>query len=376
VSTKVATVTITDGWRSWRPLRPEPYGRTGDERSAAGAKQPTVECNRMLVGDALAILRTLPSAAVDCVITSPPYFLLRNYGVRDQLGAEANVRGYVDNLVAVCDEVARVIKPSGTFWLNLGDSYSRHDRYGAAPKSLLLAPERTLLRLAERGWIVRNKLVWAKPNPMPSSVSDRLSCTWEPLYLLVRSEDYFFDLDAIREPHTTTRKPPRGVPQAKYGGQRPAWAGPLAGANDGLTRAQAEGRSGHPLGKNPGDVWTIATAGFRGAHFATFPPRMIERPILAAVPARVCTACGTPWRRIAKRLLPDCGCRASWKPGVVLDPFMGAGTVAVAALAHGRDWLGIELSGEYAQLALQRIERAREKRGEERSPPEDEAMVA
>jgi site-specific DNA-methyltransferase (adenine-specific) len=223
--------------------------------------------------------------------------------------------------------------------------------------------------LAERGWIVRNKRVWAKPNPTPSSVRDRLSCTWEPLYLLVRSERYYFDLDAIREPHTTTRKPARQVPRAKYGGKRPAWAGPLAGANDGLTRAQADGRSGHPLGKNPGDVWTLATAGYRGAHFATFPLRLVERPILAAVPDRVCTICGANWKQNGAVFCADCTCRAPWRPGVVLDPFIGAGTVAIAAERHHRDWIGIEVNPEYAALAHQRIDAERVKRGSKEDRP-------
>ena len=213
--------------------------------------------NQILVGDALQRLRVLLSASVDAVITSPPYFLLRNYGVDGQLGAEPHVDNYVERIVAVADEVARVLKPTGSFWLNLGDSYSRHHRYGAAPKGMLLAPERILLALHEHGWIVRNKIVWAKPNPMPTSVRDRLSCTWEPLYLLTRNPSYYFDLDAIRVPHLTTRRPSTGATQAKYGSSRPAWAGPLTGANDGLLRAQREGRSGHILGKNPGDVWTL-----------------------------------------------------------------------------------------------------------------------
>lgn len=374
MSRSITTNIITADVRCWQPLAPRSYYR--DNHSApADSTQPPVVRNRILVGDALTRLRQLPSASVDCVITSPPYFLLRNYGVDDQLGAEANVVTYVAKLVAVCDEIGRVLKPSGTFWLNLGDSYSRHDRFGTAPKSLLLAPERVLMALAACEWIVRNKLVWAKPNPMPSSVRDRLSCTWEPLYLLVRSEQYFFDLDAIREAHTSTRRPSRSGLDTKYGGGRREWAGPLAGANDGLARAHAEGRSGHPLGKNPGDVWTFATAGFRGAHFATFPVRLIERPILVGVPERVCTRCGLAWQRSGSDLTPTCACAVGWRAGVVLDPFIGAGTVAVAAEQHDRDWLGIELNPNYAQLARARIETERFKR-DGRSPPEAEIRRA
>jgi len=360
----ITSLTVSDDRLSWRSLQPRSYFRTSNEGPAT-RQSPIVPRNRVIVADVLAGLRRLPSASVDCVITSPPYFLLRDYHVAEQVGAEAAVTDYVARMLDVCNEIARVMKPEGTFWLNLGDSYSRHMRYGASPKSLLLAPERILIGLAERGWIVRNKVVWAKPNPMPSSVGDRLTCTWEPLYLLVRSEQYFFDLDAIRQPHTTTRTPALGTLQAKYGGKRPSWAGPLAGANDGLTRAQAEGRVGHPLGKNPGDVWTIATAGFRGAHFATFPARLIERPIIAAVPERVCAICGRRWQRADAALCPTCACGIEWRPGAVLDPFMGAGTVAIVAEQHGRDWIGIELNPEYARLAEQRIKEARLARGEE-----------
>lgn len=371
MNANVVTTIISDDWHSWRQIRPRGYCRASDHRQPHAT--PEIPRNRIIVGDALITLRTLPSESVDCVLTSPPYFLLRNYGVDGQLGSEQHVDTYVDRLVAVADEIARVLKATGTFWLNLGDSYSRHDRYGAAPKSLLLAPERVLLRLGQRGWTVRNKVVWAKPNAMPSSVGDRLSCTWEPIYLLVRSEQYFFDLNAIREPHRTTRKPAGDTPNAKYGGKRPAWAGPLAGANDGLTRAQAEGRVGHAKGKNPGDVWTVATAGFRGAHFATFPTRLIERPILATVPERVCWLCGRPWRRHDDHLVADCACGAGWRPGLVLDPFVGAGTVAIAAEAHGRDWLGIELNPEFARMAEGRIEQARVRRRQDSTEPAEAA---
>lgn len=231
--------------------------------------------------------------------------------------------------------MARALKPTGSFYLNVSDSYSRHHRYGAPPKSLLLGPERLLLRLLDQGWIVRNKIVWAKPNPMPNSVRDRLSCTWEPLYLLTRSARYYFDLDAIREPHRTRRKPAPQTRPGKYEEAKPQWAGPLAGSNNGLLRARSEGRSGHPLGKNPGDVWTISTAGYRGAHFATFPTALLTKPILSSCPPS----------------------------GVVLDPFMGAGTVAIEAERLGRDWLGIELNPAYRRQALRRIAAARESEG-------------
>jgi site-specific DNA-methyltransferase (adenine-specific) len=311
--------------------------------------------NTILTGDAAHVLATLPGASVDCVVTSPPYYQLRDYGEAGQLGLEATVEDWVSDLRAVTQEVARVLKPAGAFWLNLGDSFSRHERYGAPPKALLLAPERRLLALAGDGWLVRNKVIWAKTNPMPSPIRDRLSLTWEVLYLLVRSPSYFFDLDAIREPHTTTSARSAREPL----GKRPDWAGPLAGSNDGLRRARAAGMPGHRLGKNPGDVWRVATRGFRGAHFATFPPQLVRRPILATCPALVCSRCGQAWGPATTRhrgpAWPSCGLAASPIAGVVLDPFFGSGTVGLVAQELGRDWLGVELNSDYVEIARARL---------------------
>jgi site-specific DNA-methyltransferase (adenine-specific) len=311
--------------------------------------------NTILTGDATAILADLPEASVDCVVTSPPYYQLRDYGEPGQLGLEANVDDWAANLRAVARQIGRVLKPSGAFWLNLGDSFSRHARYGAPAKGLLLAPERLVLALAADGWLVRNKVIWAKTNPMPSSIRDRLTLTWEVFYLLVRSPSYYFDLDAIREPHTTGRAKSAGEPL----GRRPDWAGPLAGSQDGLRRARLVGVPGHPLGKNPGDVWHVATRGFGGAHHATFPPDFIRRPILATCPALVCSQCGRAWGPVNARgsrpAGPTCDLAASPRPGVVLDPFFGTGTVGLVARELGRDWLGIELNPEYVELAQARL---------------------
>jgi site-specific DNA-methyltransferase (adenine-specific) len=310
--------------------------------------------NQVLVGDALTELQRLPEAFVDAVITSPPYYLLRDYGVVGQIGLEATVDDWVEQLTAVFAEVARVLKPSGALWLNVTDSYSRHPRYGAPSKSALLGPERLLLALARDGWLVRNKVVWAKTNPMPSSVGDRLNTTHELVYLLVRQRRYFFDLDAVREPHRSRapRSGRRGAPGA------PAWAGPLAGSQDGLRRPRPKGVPGHALGKNPGDVWRMSTRGFRGQHFATFPEQLVERPLLATCPAAVCSACGGAVVRFPARKLGEsggCACAAVTVPGLVLDPFFGTGTVGVVATRRGRDWLGIELNPEFARLAEERI---------------------
>jgi len=330
--------------------------------------------NVVLVGDAVKRLRELPDSLVDCVITSPPYFALRNYQVAGQIGLEASVEEWVADLVAVVDEVARVLKPEGSLWLNLGDSYSRHPKYGAPAKGFLLAPERLLLALANRGWIVRNKVVWAKPNPMPASVTDRLTASWEPMYFLVHSRRYFFDLDAIRVPHRSRlrRSGRRRGPEPRHPGSgRPAvWAGPLAGDQSGLDRLKASGMPGHPLGKNPGDVWTLTKSSFRGGHHATFPEALVERPLLATCPERVCVACGVAWRRqrlltslgtltVRGELRPTCTCEAGWRSGLALDPFLGSGTTAVVAERFGRGWLGVELNPDFAAIAQSRIATAR-----------------
>ncbi len=338
----------------WRPC-PEPEG---DRRSQVLPR------NALLMGDARDVLRQLPTASVDTVITSPPYFALRDYGQSGQLGQEANVFAWALALRQVLREVGRVVKPTGSLWLNLGDSYSRHPKYGAPPKSLLLAPERLLLGLAADGWTVRNKVVWAKSNPVPSSISDRLTPTHEYIYFLVRSPRYFFDLDAIREPLKSTATP--RTSQAPMT-PRPHWAGPLAASRSGLGRLHTEGRTGHPDGKNPGDVWTLSTSRYRGAHFATFPPQLITRPLLATTPEKVCPTCGLPWTRPRRprphsakgpatgELVAVCSHQVAPVPGLVLDPFMGTGTVGAVAQKRGRDWLGIELNPDYAELAAARL---------------------
>lgn len=340
----------------------------------------TLPINRILLGDALTRLKELPSDSVDCVVTSPPYFALRNYQIAGQLGVEASVQEWAANLLPVLEQLARVMKPTGTLWLNLGDSYSRRDHHGAPPKGLVLAPERLLLAASDQGWRVRNKVVWAKPNPMPASVGDRLTCAWEPIYLLTRQAHYFFDLDAIREPHRSVRsksgkRPLRSEPAA--------WAGPLAGTQNGLEVLRAQGLVGHPLGKNPTDVWAVATQAGYGGHHAAFPEALVRRPILAGTPERVCPGCGLAWQRqhvarsvghlaVLGELRPGCGCDRGYRAGVVLDPFLGSGTVAVVAEALGRDWVGIDLNPAFAQTAWQRILERRQARGMDNSTQRNE----
>jgi len=336
--------------------------------------------NTILLGDAGQRLRELPADSIDSVVTSPPYYQLRDYGVAGQIGLEPRVDDWVGALRRVFREITRVLKPAGAVWLNLGDAYSRHVRFGAPPKGLLMAPERLVVALTRDGWLVRNKVIWAKPNAMPHSVTDRLNTTHDFVYLLVRSQRYFFDLHAIREPHRSVRGRTASAPVCP-----PKGLGELADPNHGLLKARADGLPGHPLGKNPGDVWWIATRGFKGAHFATFPPELIRRPILATCPLKVCATCGAPWKthatsrrigdgrartqdrfivryptryevvRKGAHLVAQCACRTRTRPGVVLDPFFGTGTVGAVARDLGRDWIGIEINPEYVRLAEVRL---------------------
>lgn len=326
--------------------------------------------NTILVGDALEQLRRLPDRSVDMVLTSPPYFRLRNYQHDQQIGLEAAVQDWVGRLADILADVERVLVPTGTLWLNLGDTYATHPAQGAPRKSLLLAPERVLLRLHDAGWIVRNKIVWAKPNPMPISVTDRLAATYEVVYVLSRQARYFFDLDAIRVPHRSRMKQPYAVRRTPEG-----WRGPNSDTATGLDALKASGQVGHPLGKNPGDVWNIPTSSYRGAHHATFPVALAAKAIAAGCPEYRCTSCRLPWRRPLLRrlghtavrgaLAATCACSAPCEPGLVLDPFIGSGTTAVAAEDLYRDWLGIELNPDFAAMAQERITAHRQQRSKD-----------
>ena len=317
----------------------------------------------LLIGDALNVLRELPTASVDCIVTSPPYYGLRDYGVAGQYGLEATPADYVETLRAVFAEVRRVLADDGTLWLNLGDSYSsgqgalntnfnerwhgpgnsgqrkqergrpsrrrdaaavsapRRAAQGLPPKNLLMIPERMAMALVDDGWILRNKIIWHKPNAMPSSVKDRLSNRYEHLFLFVKSRRYRFNLDAIREPHTMR---PQRRPNGHKSRQK---LGVLPVQTYSTSQRDAPGVDGHPLGRNPGDVWNIATRPFPQAHFAAFPIDLPLRCISA-------------------------GCRPD---GIVLDPFSGSGTTGLAARQLGRRYIGIDLNPAYHQLAIDRL---------------------
>lgn len=269
-------------------------------------------------GDAIDVLRTMPDTSVDCVVTSPPYYGLRDYGVPGQYGLEPSPAEYVETMRAVFAEVRRVLAADGTLWLNLGDSYSStpswgrgsgSSLHGLAPKNLLGMPWRVAFALQADGWILRNAIVWDKPNAMPESVTDRLAITYETVFMFSRSPRYWFDLDSIREPQASVGERHEG--RSGYRDEHPS-KGRI------LTRAL------HPLGRNPGDVWAIPTQRFPEAHFAVFPSALAERCIVA-------------------------GCKSG---GTVLDPFCGSGTTGMVALKHGRRFVGIDLSATYLDLAL------------------------
>lgn len=323
-------------------------------------------------GDALATLRQLDSGSVNCCVTSPPYFGLRDYGVSGQYGLESSPAEYVEVMRAVFAEVRRVLADDGTLWLNIGDSYASDSKWGGATsgkhvtalhgntkvgrekrgtglpdKNLVGIPWRVAFALQDDGWILRNAVVWHKPNAMPESVRDRLSSDYEFIFLFAKSRKYCFDLDAIREPLTfpeaadgtrifggkqggagkvgSAYRTGGGMPNVYGGKTGTACDTPPGGkpqSNRGAT-GEAHAQT-HSAGRNPGSVWTMPTRPFPAAHFATYPERLARRCILA-------------------------GCR----PGeVVLDPFSGSGTTGLAATRIGRRYVGIDLSAEYLDLSL------------------------
>lgn len=320
----------------------------------------TLPRNAILTGDAERVLGTLLPESVDCVVTSPPYFRLRDYGAPGQLGREQTIEEYVARLRTVLRGVRAALKNSGSLWLNLGDGYVRTPRAGLPLGSLTLVPQRLALALAAEDLIVRNVVVWAKPNPLPQSARDRLSPTYEVVIFATKTRRYFFDLDRIRTPHRSASREGTARKATLY-----------QGGNSGLAGLKAAGQVGHALGKNPGDVWTVATAVDRLGHGATYPEALIERPVLATCPEAICVQCDRPFVRPIRVLtvhtaegrravrkpgaLTRCDCFAPVRPGIVLDPFAGTGTTCAVAARLGRDYVGIELNPSFAALAEQRL---------------------
>ena len=338
---------------------------------------------RLLYGDCRAVLPTIESDSVQCCVTSPPYYGLRDYGVAGQIGLEQTPDAYVAEMVAVFREVRRVLRDDGVLWLNLGDTYNSigHKKSGSGygstglaggkaqehtilhrentdpnlkHKDLMMIPARAALALQADGWWLRSDIIWAKPNPMPESVRDRPTSAHEHVFLLSKSARYFYDADAIREPMAAASidrlaqdiDGQAGSARANGGGKT---NGPMKAVAKGNAKtfrgggAYTEGRSfdnsaaiaRDSTGNTPnltGDrnarnVWTIATQPFSGAHFATMPPELAERCI-----------------------------KAGSRPGdTILDPFGGAGTTGLVADRLGRNALLIELNADYGVLATERI---------------------
>lgn len=300
---------------------------------------------RILVGDVRERLRDLPDQSVQCVVTSPPYYGLRDYGVPGQIGLEPTLSDYITALVDVFREVRRVLRPDGVCFLNLGDSYasqggpepaqtkwqvdgashtqnggkSRKVGDGLKPKDLMMVPARVAIALQDDGWWLRSSIVWAKPNPMPESVQDRPTSAHESIFLLTKSARYYYDAEAVR-------RPLRDASVARL----------LQNLEDQIGSSRANGGAKtngtmkavqHPAGANLRNVWTIPTKGFAEAHFATFPPEI----------PRLCIKAGS-------------------RPGdTVLDPFGGSGTTGMVADELGRDCILIELNPDYASMGAKRI---------------------
>jgi len=314
-----------------------------------------MSASRILTGDCLSVLPTVPDKSVHCCVTSPPYFGLRDYGCAGQIGLEQSPDEYVMKLVEVFRSVRRILRDDGTLWLNLGDSWAStaqgtfnapqkmagknasvygnfRPKVGLPPKNLIGIPWRVAFALQADGWYLRQDIIWHKPNPMPESVTDRCTKAHEYIFLFSKSERYHFDAEAIAEPAAN----PEGF---KYeGGYRE-----MMQHNEREGRLRADGSTaqhsrtetgavphfaaGHGDKRNKRSVWTVSPKPFKGAHFATFPTELILPCVLAGCPAG----------------------------GTVLDPFNGAGTSGLVALSNGRNYVGIELNPEYVALSMERM---------------------
>jgi DNA modification methylase len=309
--------------------------------------------SQILIGDCRDVLRTLPDGSVHCIVTSPPYYGLRDYGVDGQIGLEQTPDDYVAQMVDVFREAKRALRDDGTLWLNIGDSYatgttasrkatstkgasvpaswagrSQPERLGTPAgyktKDLLMIPARVALALQADGWYLRSEIIWAKPNPMPESVRDRPTSAHEKVYLLAKSPRYFYDAAAVKEPTApeTAQRYAAGFKQwgkGQFLGSPTDKRGPKGVSVDQLAK-RGETR-------NLRNVWTISPKPFKGAHFATFPPDLVEPCIKAGCPAG----------------------------GTVLDPFGGSGTTGLVADRLGRNAILIELNAEYAAMAAERM---------------------
>lgn len=273
----------------------------------------------IICDDASSALSRLLASTVDAIVTSPPYYHQKDYSHPAQIGNESTPDAYIERLLTVFRECLRVLKSQGTFWLNAGDKYE-HNR-------LLGLPWRLALALQRDGWILRSDIIWWKSNAMPSSVKNRPTCDHEYLFLFAKGDDYYFDADAIREPHVTFSEKSRMMGGRNHFGK--AGGTPEKGKNAGnpnLHKARWD-QAFHPKGRNKRTVWEIPLSKFPDAHFAVFPEKLVEPCILAGSPAG----------------------------GIVLDPFIGSGTTALVALRLGRHFIGMDCNERYCEMARRRI---------------------
>lgn len=342
-----------------------------------------METNVVVQSDCMAAMRGISGGSVDCIVTSPPYWALRDYGVAGQLGSEESPESYVARMVEVFREARRVLADYGTLWLNLGDSYAANGSMsvpdGLKSKDLVGIPWRVAFALQADGWYLRQDIIWAKPNPMPESVRDRCTKAHEYIFLLSKRPRYYYDAEAIKEESMyagdvkTNHNGKNG--EQGYGGDTKAGF---------VNRAVVV----RPT-RNKRSVWTVPTEPTPYAHFATYPQKLIEPCILAGCPKEVCTQCGKPRERILERksMVIDRSsrthpmgqtrtsgvmieppesktvgwttcCHAPFRPGVVLDPFAGSGTTGVVAAKNQRDYILIELNPEYVEIAKKRLQEA------------------
>lgn len=309
-----------------------------------------METNRILQGDALSVLRALPDESVHCIVTSPPYYGLRDYGVSGQIGLEQTPAEYAARLTGVFREARRVLRRDGTFWLNIGDSYAgsgkgkdsedvkRRYHYqpgnpalclpktwdGVKPKDMLGIPWMLAFSLRSDGWYLRSDIIWQKTNAMPHSVKDRPNSSYEHIFLLAKSRRYYFDYRALEVPAKASSKQryKRGFHGGKYTEGAPGQTAQT------INKPQTVSDESIPAMRRGRDIWSQPTAVYHGSHFAAYPVELIKPCILAGCP----------------------------EGGIVLDPFFGSGTTGAAALSLGRRYLGIELNPEYIPLAEKRLE--------------------
>jgi DNA modification methylase len=379
---------------------------------------------KLICGHSLTELKKLPDESVDCCITSPPYWALRDYGVSGQLGLEPTFQEYITKLCDIFDEVKRVLKKTGTCWANIGDTYNSHQgdpykvggfqgnahrnntQYGNSvavkrgtnllpDKSLCNIPARFSIEMQNRGWILRNEIIWYKRNCMPSSVKDRFTVDFEKIFFFTKNKKYWFEQQF--ENYKTFEDRPSGVVRNReYGYQGKYKVMPPIGGIK-----QTEGND-NPIysgnqpdwkrGRNMRCVWDIPTMPYKDAHFAVFPEKLVEPMIKAGCPQYVCKKCGRAREKIwgkgnliqtggsdsaklsdskkfnlrndNKKLFQyevidkgytDCGCNAGFEGGIVLDPFSGSGTTLLVAQKLGRSGIGIDLNPEYIKMADKRL---------------------